>query len=121
MQQLTKENLQQFIKDYPTPFSSLTDEPYQQAYLDGIKDVLADLEATFLWELKIKEVDISALDETTKESLMRGIAQANRGGLTTLDSYLSEEGIIDEVIQVAKVNLANMSSIKDWEDHLKIS
>lgn len=45
---LNKETLQNFIANYPIPFSSLSDEPYQQAYLDGIKDVLSDLESTFL-------------------------------------------------------------------------
>ena len=45
---LNKETLQNFIANYPIPFDSLSDEPYQQAYLDGIKDELSDLESTFL-------------------------------------------------------------------------
>lgn len=48
---LNKETLQNFIVNYPIPFDSLSDESYQQAYLDGIKDVLSDLESTFLSDM----------------------------------------------------------------------
>lgn len=77
---LNKETLQNFIANYPIPFSSLSDEPYQQAYLDGIKDVLSDLESTFLSD--------------------------NSHVGTTLDSYLESDKLIDQCIQHIKVNLA---------------
>lgn len=77
---LNKETLQDFITNYPIPFDSLTDESYQQAYLDGIKDVLSDLESTFL-----------------SDNSHVGI---------TLDSYLESDELIDQCIQQVKVNLA---------------
>ena len=82
--QFTKENLQDFIANYPTTFSSLADNSWQQAYIDGIKEVLADLEAAFL--------DNPHVD-------------------TTLDSYLENDELIDQGIQQAKVNLAKMKPL----------
>jgi len=54
MKPLTKENLQEFIDNYPTDYSN---HYRDRCYVDGIKDVLADLEATFLWENSDKVVE----------------------------------------------------------------
>jgi hypothetical protein len=95
--QFTKENLQDFIANYPTTFSSLTDDSWQQAYIDGIKGVLADLKAAFL--------DNPHVD-------------------TTLDSYLENDELIDQCIQQAKDKLAKIKNLSKedsdrWEQYLQ--
>ena len=69
MKHLNKENLKEFIDNYPTNY---TGDYRDSCYTDGIKDVLADLEATFLWEPT---------------------------NLITNEGYLEEEGIIDKIIE----------------------
>lgn len=73
---LNIQTLKEFIDNYPTTFSLLTDNPWQQAYLEGIKDVLANLEVNFLGESSNVE--------------------------TTLNGYLQEKVIINKVMQTTK-------------------
>lgn len=108
---LTKENLKEFIDNYPTNY---TGDYRDQCYVDGIKDVLADLEATFLWEAAIEDrinnpnqkwikIPVSNI---TKEEITKRLSERGYKIETSLDGYLEEEGIIDKVIEIAKANLA---------------
>lgn len=71
---LNKETLQNFIANYPISFDSLTDESYQQAYLDGIKDVLSDLESTFLSDIDYISDSLKVKNEETHSLLKKYIA-----------------------------------------------
>ena len=71
---LNKETLQNFIANYAIPFDSLSDEPYQQAYLDGIKDVLSDLESTFLSDMDYISDSLKVNNEETHSLFKKYIA-----------------------------------------------
>ena len=76
---LSKETLQKFIANYPTPFHPLTDNPWEQSYNQGSAEVLQALQSTFLDNPHVG---------------------------TTLDSYLESDELIDDCIKQAKNNLA---------------
>jgi hypothetical protein len=48
--EISKENLRNFINKYPVEFNPLTDDIYEEAYLEGVKDGLNELDYFFMFK-----------------------------------------------------------------------